>query len=122
MSQINVRVPDELRARLRSAAAERGVSQSRFIRAALDQVLADDARASGSLEDAAGCSWEPPSPSAPGLRFDRWLAGRTGLPRVLTGRMIIRGRVRIGGVVCGDLVLSRPPTAACEVTIDGRGV
>ncbi len=122
MSQLNVRVPDDLRARLRSAAAHRGVSQSRLIRTALEQLLADDARALGSLEDAARASWEPPSPSAPAFRFDRWLADRTGLPRVLAERMIVRGSVRIDGVVCRDLVLGGPPTAGCEVSVDDHAV
>jgi hypothetical protein len=118
VSQLNVRLHDDLRARLRSAAAERGVSQSRLIRVALEQVLADDARVPASLQDAARPSWEPPSPSA--FRFDRWLAHRTGLPRMLTERMIIRGRVRIEGVVCRDLVLAAGDICAGEVTVDGK--
>jgi len=56
------------------------------------------------------------------LRFDRWLADRTGLPRVLVERMVVRGSVRIDGVVCRDIDLDRPPAAVGEVTIDGRAV
>ena len=120
--QMNVRVSDDLRARLRSVAAEHGVSQSHLIRAALDQALADDARAPDSLEGAARCSWGHPSPSAPALRFDRWLTGRTGLPHVLAERMIIRGKVRIDGVVCRDLRLACTVSELCDVTVDGEAV
>jgi len=93
-----------------------------LIRTALERLLADDARALGSLEDAARCSWKPPSLSAPAFRFDRWLADRTGLPRVLVERMIVRGRVRIDGAVCRDLLLACPVSEPCDVTVDGRAV
>ena len=120
VSQLNVRVTEDLRARLRSVAAEHGVSQSHLIRAALDQALAADVRAPASLHDPAWASWERPAPSAPAFRFDRWLADRTGLPRVLAERMILRGRVRIDGVVCRDLLLDRAASDLCDVMVDGR--
>ena len=83
MSQLNVRVPDELRARLRSAAAQHGVSQSHLIRAALDQALASDARAPDSLEDQTRLLGTGALLS-PRARFDQWLADRTGMARALT--------------------------------------
>ncbi len=122
MSQLNVRVPDDLRARLRSAAAEGRVSQSHLIRIALEQMLAAHARASGSLDDAARSSWVPRSPSEPAFRFDRWLADRTGLPRVLTERMIVRGRVRIDGVVHRDLVIEEHQANIGSISVDGDAV
>jgi len=93
-----------------------------LIRTALEQLLADDARASRSLEDAARSSWEPRSPSARAFRFDRWLTDRIGLPRVLVERMIVDGRVQIDGVVCRDLVINNNQAGFRNISVDGDTV
>ena len=114
MGQLNIRVPDELRAGLREAARRRGVSQAILARHALEHVAR-------SKPDLPG-----PPPSLPTASNEahaalvELVAERTGLPRAVVRRKIERGRVQVDGRDAREVVYV--PAEAAQVTVEGQPV
>ena len=114
MGQLNIRVPDDLRARLREAARRRGVSQAILAPHALDYVT----RAEPDLPG--------PPPSLPTASDEahaalvELVAERTGLPRAVVRRKIERGGVQVDGRDAREAVYV--PSEGAQVTVDGQPV
>ena len=120
---MNIRVPDDLRARLRAAARRRGVSQSILVRSALEHAASSPPDLPGPMPTAgasmpiAGASSER---QAVDTDFVSWIVGRTRLPRPLVLAGIDRGWARVDGVECRDV--TGGAWHGAEVTFDGRPV
>jgi hypothetical protein len=93
--QLNIRVPREVKQRFRARAQREGMSQSQLLEALLRAriVLPAPPPRTARPEPAP----EPPPPAVE-VDFALWLQGRTGVPKVLTGRAIEAGRVTVDGV------------------------
>ena len=112
--QMNIRVPHELRAALRTAARRRGVSQSIFVRHAIEQAVASTADLPGLLPASRPASEEA------NAELVELVAERTGLPRAVVRRKIERGGVRVDGRDAREVVYV--PSEGAQVTLDGRQV
>ena len=114
MGQLNIRVPDELRAGLKAAARRRGVSQAILARHALQHVT----RAEPDLPG------PPPSLLTPSdeahAELVELVAERTGLPRVIVRRKIERGQVRVNGRDAREV--GYVPADGAQVTVEGQPV
>lgn len=121
------RLPLDLVRALEGAAEDREVPQTEIVEQALRQALgvAEEGSAAGPLGDVEGR--EPPtgdnraasvgdqpavsaSPAPPQPRdtvgLASWLSDRTGQPRALCKAFVDKGRVKVGGKVCKDAVVS----------------
>ena len=111
---MNIRVPADLRVRLRAAARRRGVSQSILVRSALEHAASSPPDLPGPM----------PAPvleqGGRDTEFVCWLAASTRLPRPFVRMGIERGRVRVDGRECRDV--TGGAWEAHEVTFDGRAV
>ena len=120
---MNVRVPADLRARLKAAARRRGVSQSILVRSALEQAAASTADLPGLLPERSHAA-QPGQPAPAAQTTDSelvyWLAERTGMPRAIVRLSIAGGRVRIDGEDARHV--ERVPPEGAQVTLDGRPV
>ena len=114
MGQLNIRVPDELRAGLREAARRRGVSQAILARHALEHVTRAEPDLPGPPPSLLTASDEAHA------ELVELVAERTGLPRVLVRRYIERGRVRVDGRDAREVVYV--PSEGAQVTLDGQPV
>ena len=114
--QMNVRVPADLRARLRAAARRRGVSQSILVRSALEHAASSPPDLPGPMPSADSSS----EPQAVDTDFVSWIVGRTRLPRELVLAGIARGWARVDGVECRDV--TGGAWHGAEITFDGRPV
>ena len=114
MGQLNIRVPDELRAGLREAARRRGVSQAILARHALEHVARSEPDLLG------------PPPSLPTASDEAhaalvdMVAERTGLPRAVVRRKLERGGVQVDERDAREVVYV--PSEGAPVTVDGQPV
>ena len=113
---MNIRVPADLRARLRAAARRRGVSQSILVRSALEHAASSPPDLPGPMPIADASSER----QAVDTDFVSWIVGRTRLPRPLVLAGIDRGWARVDGVECRDV--TGGAWHGAEVTWDGRPV
>ena len=112
--QMNIRVPPELRTALRAAARRRGVSQSIFVRHAIEQAVSSTADLPGLLPAS-----RPASDEAHAALVEL-VAERTGLPRTVVRRKIERGSVHVDGVDAREVVYV--PSEDTQVTLEGQSV
>ena len=108
---MNIRVPQELRTALRAAARRRGVSQSIFVRHAIEQAVASTADLPGLLPASRPASEEADA------QLVELVAERTGLPRAIVRRYVERGRVQVDGRDAREVV--QLPSEGAQVTVEG---
>ena len=99
---------------MRAAARRRGVSQSIFVRHAIEQAVSSTANLSGLLP-----APRPASEEAHAELVDM-VAERTGLPPAVVRRKIERGGVQVDGRDAREVVYV--PSKGAQVTLDGQPV
>jgi antitoxin component of RelBE/YafQ-DinJ toxin-antitoxin module len=96
--QLNIRVPAEVKQRFRARARREGMSQSQLLEALLRaRIVLPAPPPRTERPERAEASESVPEPAVE-VDFALWLQGRTGVPKVLTGRAIEAGRVTVDGV------------------------